>query len=31
MDRGFKPEEKDEDGNVIEDAEILEDKEDFDK
>ena len=31
LDRGFKPEEKDEDGNVVEDAEIMEDKEDFDR
>ena len=31
LDRGFKPEEKDEEGNIIEDAEIAEEKEDFDK
>jgi len=31
LDRGFKPEEKDEEGNIIEDNEIGEEKEDFDK
>jgi len=31
LDRGFKPEEKDEDGNVLEDAEITDEKEDFDR
>lgn len=31
MDRGFKPAEFDEEGKVIEDAEITEEKEDFDK
>ncbi len=31
MRRGFKPVEKDEDGNVVEDAEILEEAENFDK
>ena len=31
LDRGFKPEEKDEEGNIIEDAEIAEEKEDFDR
>jgi hypothetical protein len=31
LDRGFKPEEKDEEGNVVEDNEIGEEKEDFDK
>ena len=31
MDRGFKPAEMDDEGKVVEDVEILEEKEDFDK
>ena len=31
LDRGFKPQEFDEEGKLVEDAEIVDEKEDFDK